>query len=76
MDFKKIREAVYETPKQEGMRVPVRVYAREEMLEKMRSDRTLSQAKNVASLPGILCASFVMPDGHEGYNNPLSGIIA
>ena len=35
------------------------------LLEKMQRDRTLHQAMNVASLPGIYKFSIVLPDGHE-----------
>ncbi len=34
------------------------------------------QACNVACLPGILQASFVMPDGHWGYGSPIGGVAA
>ncbi len=67
MDLKKISEAVWELAPSEGMRVPVRVFADEALLQQMRRDRTMAQARNVATLPGIVRASFVMPDGHEGY---------
>jgi tRNA-splicing ligase RtcB len=76
LEFKKIREAVWETPKSGAMRVPLRVYAEEALLQQMRRDRTFEQAKNVATLPGIIKASFVMPDGHEGYGFPIGGVAA
>ncbi|MGB9577188.1 MAG: RNA-splicing ligase RtcB, partial [Candidatus Norongarragalinales archaeon] len=60
MDFNKLSEVVWELPREGGMRVPVRVYAMDHMLAKMAEDRTLQQAKNVATLPGILGASMVM----------------
>ena len=75
MEFSKIRDGVYEG-KAEGAKVPVRVYASEPMLQKMKGDRTLQQASNVAKLPGIINASFVMPDGHEGYGFPIGGVAA
>ena len=37
----------------EGMRVPGRVYADDELIKKIKSDRTLEQCANVAHLPGI-----------------------
>ncbi|MEM0480496.1 MAG: hypothetical protein QXR94_03720, partial [Candidatus Nitrosocaldus sp.] len=36
-----------------GMRVPVTIYANEQLLSKMLSDRTIQQAMNVATLPGV-----------------------
>ena len=59
-----------------GMRVPVRVYADEQLLSKMLSDRTILQARNVSSIPGILGHSVVLPDGHEGYGFPVGGVAA
>ena len=77
MDFKEYRPAIYESPRAGGMKVPVRAVATgTEMIGKMMSDRTLRQAQNVASLPGILEASYVMPDGHEGYGFPIGGVAA
>ncbi len=73
-NFKKISDAVWELPKQGNMNVPVRVFATAPLIEKMKRDRTLRQAKNVASLPGILEAAMVMPDGHEGYGFPIGGV--
>jgi len=37
-----------------GMKVPVRIYADEPLLQKMLSDRTIKQAQNVSSIPGIV----------------------
>lgn len=76
MELKKIRNAVYQSAPENGMHVPVRVYARDEMLPLLQKDRTLWQASNVAMLPGILEASIVMPDGHEGYGFPIGGVAA
>jgi tRNA-splicing ligase RtcB len=59
-----------------GMRVPVRIYANETLLQKMLSDRTIMQARNVASIPGIVSHSVVLPDGHEGYGFPVGGVAA
>lgn len=59
-----------------GMKVPVKIYANEELLEKMLSDRTIMQARNVSSIPGIVGHSIVLPDGHEGYGFPVGGVAA
>ena len=59
-----------------GMKVPVRIYADESLLQKMLSDRTIMQARNVASIPGIVGHSVVLPDGHEGYGFPVGGVAA
>ena len=64
---KKIGENQYQidTDPNLGMKVPVRIYADEPLLQKMLSDRTIMQARNVASIPGIVSHSVVLPDGHE-----------
>ncbi len=59
-----------------GMRVPVRIYADETLLAKMLTDRTIRQARNVSSIPGIVGCSIVLPDGHEGYGFPVGGVAA
>ncbi|MGC8651798.1 MAG: RtcB family protein [Candidatus Micrarchaeia archaeon] len=58
------------------MRVPVRVYANDAIASTISKDRTLSQAMNAASLPGIVQNMLVMPDGHEGYGFPVGGVAA
>src|SRR3989337_1305711 len=59
-----------------GMRVPGLVFADEELLEKMKTDRTLDQCTNVAHLPGIYKYAITLPDGHEGYGFPIGGVAA
>jgi tRNA-splicing ligase RtcB len=65
-----------ETSSKFGMKVPVTVYANNDLLKKMLSDRTLDQAVNVTHLPGICKHSIVLPDGHEGYGFPIGGVAA
>jgi len=65
-----------EPDKSRGMRVPVTIYADDKLLEKMMTDRTISQAINVSTLPGIQGHAIVLPDGHEGYGFPVGGVAA
>ena len=58
-----------------GMRVPVRVFAGEKLLAEM-DEQVFVQAANVATLPGIVEASFCMPDAHWGYGFPIGGVAA
>ncbi|MEM3364431.1 MAG: RtcB family protein [Candidatus Micrarchaeia archaeon] len=74
--FIKKSDYVWEMRPYGGMRVPAVVFASERMLDKMKADRTLKQLCNVASLPGIVRAAYVMPDGHEGYGFPIGGVAA
>lgn len=59
-----------------GMRVDGIIYADEEMIEQIRSDRAPEQVANVAFLPGIVKASLAMPDIHWGYGFPIGGVAA
>lgn len=59
-----------------GMRVPGIVFADDDLLEKMKTDKTLEQCANVAFLPGIYKYSITLPDGHEGYGFPIGGVAA
>jgi len=75
--LKRIDKIRWEIPKfDKRMRVPGRVYADDTLIQKMRQDRTLEQAANVAMLPGIYKYSIVMPDGHQGYGFPIGGVAA
>jgi len=58
------------------MNVPGIVFADNDLLEKMKKDRTLEQCSNVAHLPGIYKYSVTLPDGHEGYGFPIGGVAA
>lgn len=59
-----------------GMRVPGMVFADEQLVEKIKTDRTLNQCANVAHLPGIYKYAVTLPDGHEGYGFPIGGVAA
>jgi len=59
-----------------GMRVPAIVLADENLLEKMKRDRTLQQSCNITHLPGIYKYAITLPDGHEGYGFPIGGVAA
>ncbi|MCP5049683.1 MAG: RtcB family protein, partial [bacterium] len=76
MKLKKIDKYCYELPKTGDMRVPGRVYASEAMLKGEKQEEPLKQVANVATLPGILKASFAMPDMHWGYGFPIGGVAA
>lgn len=78
MPLEKLDNYSWRIPKKykPGMRVPGIVFADEELLEKMKTDRTLEQSANVAHLPGIYKYSVTLPDGHEGYGFPIGGVAA
>jgi len=69
-------EFIVEKDQAIGMRVPVRIYANENLISNMAADRTIDQAINVATLPGVQKHVIVLPDGHEGYGFPVGGVAA
>src|SRR5207249_5118160 len=77
-ELQRIDETLYEIPQdaRADMRVPARVFADEEMLAAIRTDQSLEQLQNVATLPGIVEAALAMPDIHQGYGFPVGGLAA
>jgi tRNA-splicing ligase RtcB (3'-phosphate/5'-hydroxy nucleic acid ligase) len=59
-----------------GMRVPGVVFATESLMRKAVEDRAIEQVANVATLPGMVKASYAMPDIHWGYGFPIGGVAA
>ena len=76
--LRQVDETLWEIPAGErpDMRVPARVFADPELLEAIRSDRSLEQLQNVATLPGVVEAAMAMPDIHQGYGFPVGGLAA
>ena len=60
-------------PRAGKMRVPGIIFATEDLLHGM-DDKVAEQVANVAALPGIVRASFAMPDAHWGYGFPIGGV--
>jgi tRNA-splicing ligase RtcB len=58
------------------MKVPGRIFADDALMELVRQERATDQVANVAHLPGIVEASFAMPDIHWGYGFPIGGVAA
>jgi tRNA-splicing ligase RtcB len=57
------------------MRAPAIIYADEGLIRDI-DDKVYEQAANVAMLPGIVRASYAMPDAHWGYGFPIGGVAA
>ncbi|MGP3982925.1 RtcB family protein [Streptomyces sp. KR80] len=74
-------DIVEETPyrfrieRQGRMRVPGVVFASRALLPEGGGE-ALQQVVNVATLPGIVMASYAMPDVHWGYGFPIGGVAA
>jgi tRNA-splicing ligase RtcB (3'-phosphate/5'-hydroxy nucleic acid ligase) len=77
-----LRDLVQDTPyrwtvpRQGAMRVPGVIFASKTLLPSAVGDRSIQQVVNVATLPGIVKASFAMPDVHWGYGFPIGGVAA
>lgn len=76
MNLERKSEFVWEIPKKGDMKVPAVIYTSSKLLESVKRDMTLQQARNVACLPGIQIRSYVMPDAHQGYGFPIGGVAA
>src|SRR5438270_6332579 len=77
-DLRRVDDTLWEIPAdaRDDMLVPARVFADAELLDAIRSDHSLEQLQNVATLPGIVEASLAMPDIHQGYGFPVGGVAA
>jgi tRNA-splicing ligase RtcB len=75
-DFIKISDYEWEIPTtfRSDMRVPVRLFATRDLLENATEDRSIEQAVNVSTLPGLVDTVKVMPDVHQGYGFPIGGV--
>lgn len=76
--LRRVGENVWELPAgfRADMRVPVRIFADDEVIEQVHADQSLAQLVNVSTLPGIVDAAMGMPDMHEGYGFPVGGVAA
>ncbi|HET6595924.1 MAG TPA: RtcB family protein [Anaerolineales bacterium] len=73
-----VSETEWEIPTdfRSDMRVPVKLFATRELLEQVLNDKSLEQAINAATLPGLVGYVVVMPDMHQGYGFPIGGVAA
>jgi len=77
-DLVRSSEFEWEIPKsyRSDMRVPVRLFSSKELLEDALKDKSLEQAVNSTTLPGLVGYVVVMPDMHQGYGFPIGGVAA
>ena len=73
--FTRVDDTTWRVEPEGAMHVPVIIYADESLIRDM-DDKVFEQAVNVAKLPGIVQASYVMPDAHWGYGFPIGGVAA
>jgi len=65
----------WEIPVERSMHVPAVIFADKPLIQGM-DEKVFEQAANVAMLPGIVQASYAMPDAHWGYGFPIGGVAA
>ena len=73
--FTQVDTTTWRIERSGAMRVPAIIYADEDLIRGM-DDKVYEQAANVAALPGIVQACYVMPDAHWGYGFPIGGVAA
>jgi tRNA-splicing ligase RtcB len=73
--FQRISDTEWRIEPHGDMRVPGIVYASEDLIREM-DQKVSEQVCNVARLPGIVRASYAMPDAHWGYGFPIGGVAA
>jgi len=73
--FVEIEPDVWELARSGEMRVPGRIYASRQLVEAL-DEKVREQIARVAALPGIVRASYAMPDAHWGYGFPIGGVAA
>ncbi len=75
-ELRRAGDVLWEVPRRGEMRVPGRIYASQDLIVQATHDRAVDQVGNVAELPGVVTASFAMPDIHWGYGFPIGGVAA
>ncbi len=77
-DLQRISDYLWEIPTSfhPEMNVPVWIFADEDLIEDALGDLSLTQAVNVACLPGLVGHVAIMPDVHQGYGMPIGGVMA
>lgn len=73
--FTRVDSTTWRVDPRGAMRVPAIIFADENLIRDM-DDKVYDQAVNVATLPGIVQASYAMPDAHWGYGFPIGGVAA
>ncbi len=74
-NLERISDNEWQIDAHDGMRVPAVIFASEALMRDM-DDKVYEQVCNVAKLPGIVKASYAMPDAHWGYGFPIGGVAA
>ena len=74
--YRNISTNKWQLEKIPGMKAEAVFYAKEEMLEDLDKDLSLSQLAEAAMLPEVISPVIGMPDIHEGFGLPIGGVMA
>ena len=77
-DLERIDDYQWTIPEsfRDGMRVPVRILASDELIDRILSSKAIEQAIQTAMLPGLVGHLVVMPDVYEGQGAPVGMVAA
>ncbi len=77
-DLQPVDTVEWEIPRsfRDDMRGAVHIFSTRALLERVLDDKSLEQAVNAATLPGLVGTVVVMPDMHQGYGFPIGGVAA
>jgi tRNA-splicing ligase RtcB len=73
--LKRVSQYEWQIERTGKMQVDGVIFASEKLIQGM-DEKVCEQVSNVAALPGIVKASFAMPDAHWGYGFPIGGVAA
>ncbi len=80
-ELKEVKKYTWELAQDSGMNVPGVIFGNKAIMDHLIADvkegkewNALRQVRNVATLPGLVKASFAMPDIHPGYGFPIGGV--
>ncbi len=73
--IKQIGEYQWQIDAYGRMNVPAVIFGSRRIIDELEP-QAITQIVNVATLPGIVRASFAMPDAHQGYGFPIGGVAA
>ena len=76
MQLHKTSEVTWQVDQEGDMLVPVKIFASDTLIEKMKQDHCIQQGMNVAAMPGIQGWSIMCPDAHCGYGFSIGGVAA
>jgi tRNA-splicing ligase RtcB len=76
MEVRKVSDSLWTIDRSGGMRVPGMIFSSDVLIRAVIADRAVEQVANVAHLPGIVGASYAMPDIHWGYGFAIGGVAA